>query len=116
VLLSTALFALSALLLTLWPTSAAVIYGAVAIWGLAFGGAATLFMTGLATATGPAQDVAQSMLVTVWNTAIAGGGLVGGALLGALGAQWFSPVVLVMLLAALVILVVGFPRESAPVS
>ena len=65
----------------MWGTIPAVIYVAVGVWGLAFGGAATLFQTALAKAAGEAADVAQSMFVTVWNIAIAGGGLLGGVVL-----------------------------------
>lgn len=63
---STALFGLAAVALGMagGATGAAVVYGAVAAWGLAFGGAATLFQTALAEAGGEAADVAQSMLVT----------------------------------------------------
>ncbi|MCA3787256.1 MAG: MFS transporter, partial [Burkholderia sp.] len=71
----------------------------VVLWGLAFGGAPTLFQTATANAAGESADVAQSMLVTVWNLAIAGGGIAGGMLLGASGAGAI-PWVLVVLLAA----------------
>jgi len=36
----------------------------------------------MANAARQAADVAKSMLVTAWNLAIAGGGLIGGVLLG----------------------------------
>ncbi|MCD9033101.1 MFS transporter [Luteimonas sp. Y-2-2-4F] len=80
-LASTALFALAALALGLRGDAAPVVWAAVALWGLVFGGVATLFQTASAHAAGEAADVAQSMIVTVWNLAIAGGGLLGGALL-----------------------------------
>ena len=51
-----------------------LVYIAVTVWGLTFGGAATLLQTASA-------DVAQAMLATAWNSAIAGGGIVGGVLL-----------------------------------
>lgn len=98
VLVSTLLFGLSALALGLWGTVPAVVYGATGIWGLAFGGAATLFQTALAKTSGDAADIAQSMLVTAWNLAIAGGGLVGGLLLETFGVMSF-PWTLVALLA-----------------
>lgn len=103
-LASTCLFALAALLLHLAGDDVRVIYGAVAIWGLAFGGAPTLFQTALATAAGEAADVAQSMLVTGWNLAIAGGGLIGGLLLAQSGAGMFAPAVLALLLASFVMI------------
>jgi predicted MFS family arabinose efflux permease len=98
---STILFALSALALGLAGDAPAVVYAAVAAWGLAFGGTATLFQTALAKTAGEAADVAQSMLVTAWNIAIAGGGMVGGVLLERFGVQAFSPALLALLLATL---------------
>ncbi|RQS75040.1 MFS transporter [Burkholderia sp. Bp8963] len=97
-LASVALFALAALMLGVGGAYP-LVYAAVALWGLAFGGAATLFQTALAHAAGEAADVAQSMLVTVWNLAIAGGGVVGGLLLDGPGAG-VMPWVLVGWLAA----------------
>ena len=75
------LFGLAALVLGAWRNIPTLLYLAVAAWGLAFGGAATLFQTALAKTTGEAADIAQSMLVTTWNTAIAGGAIVGGCCL-----------------------------------
>ncbi|PWF25277.1 MFS transporter [Corticimicrobacter populi] len=102
-LASTMLFGLSALLLGIAANAAAVVYAAVAIWGLAFGGAATLFQTAIARTAAEAADVAQSMLVTAWNMAIAGGGMVGGVLLDRLGVVVFAPVLMVLLSAALIV-------------
>lgn len=116
-LASTCLFALAAIGLHLASNDPAVIYGAVAIWGLGFGGAATLFQTALAQAANDAPDVAQSMLVTVWNLAIAGGGVIGGLLLDQFGAGMFAPALLVLLLAAFVMIWFarhrGFPTSTA---
>lgn len=102
-LASIALFALTAIVLGLAGDVPVAVYCAVAAWGLAFGGAATLLQTGLAKAAGSAADVAQSMLVTAWNLAIAGGGIVGGVLLEQLGVSSFSPALLILLVAALVV-------------
>lgn len=98
-LLAIVLFAFSILLLA--ARTPVIIYLASAIWGLAFGGSATLFQTALAKTAKDAADVAQSMLVTAWNLAIAGGGLAGAALLNEEGAQLFSPVLMLLLLLAL---------------
>ncbi|MCJ2369805.1 hypothetical protein [Pseudomonas sp. RGM 3321] len=95
--LSILLFAITSLVFILLPTSQVAVYVAVAVWGLAFGGAATLFLTGISNAAGVSQDVAQSMMVTFWNCAIAGGGLVDGLLLGSFGSPSFSVVTLVLL-------------------
>lgn len=99
VLASVALFGLSALALGIAGTAPAVIYGAVAAWGLAFGGAGTLFQTASAKAAGKAADVAQSMLVTTWNLAIAGGGILGGLLLSGFGVAPFPWVLTALLIA-----------------
>ncbi|NIJ78656.1 putative MFS family arabinose efflux permease [Xanthomonas campestris] len=100
---STALFGAAALALGLAGDMPAIVYAAVGAWGLAFGGSATLFQTALVTSAGADADVAQSMLVTAWNTAIAGGGLVGGILLDQFGVRAFAPVLLVLLGATLAV-------------
>ncbi|PAU76536.1 MFS transporter [Halomonas salipaludis] len=102
-LASTLLFGLSALALGVAGDAPGVVYAAVAAWGLAFGGAATLFQTAVAKTAGNAADVAQSMLVTAWNMAIAGGGIVGGILLDRIGVTAFSPVLLVLLAGTLIV-------------
>ena len=102
-LTSTALFGLAAAALGLAADASIMVYVAVGTWGLAFGGAATLFQTAIATTAGDAADVAQSMLVTAWNMAIAGGGIIGGVLLTRLGVAAFSPALLVLLVATLIV-------------
>jgi predicted MFS family arabinose efflux permease len=101
VLASTAAFGGAALLLGVATTSAPAVFLAVAVWGLSFGGAATLFQTASAQAAGEAADVAQSMVVTAWNSAIAGGGLIGGLLLQGRGAGALPWSLLVLLVPAL---------------
>ncbi|MEI7143585.1 MFS transporter [Pectobacterium brasiliense] len=98
-----ALFCLSVLALGVAGDVPAVVYAAVAVWGIAFGGAATLFQTALVRTAEGGTDVAQSMLVTAWNMAIAGGGIIGGVLLERLGVTAFSPALLVLLLIAFVV-------------
>lgn len=96
---SIALFLLSATVLTCASNMPIVIYGAVMIWGLAFGGAATLFQTASARAAGASADVAQAMIVTAWNVAIAGGALAGGILLDSMGAAalpWAGGAILIV--------------------
>jgi predicted MFS family arabinose efflux permease len=101
VLLSCVLFGLSALALAFWIDSPAVIYTAVAVWGLAFGGLPALLQTALAKSAGESADAAQSMLVTVWNLGIAGGGLAGGLLLQSWGVLAFPLAVVALMLLAL---------------
>ncbi len=116
-LVSTALFALSAFVLGIMSDIPSAVYMAVAVWGLSFGGAATLFQTAIARAAGKAADVAQSMLVTAWNLAIAGGGITGGVLLDSVGTSAFSPAIIILLILAMIAVWTakqhGFPAKSA---
>jgi predicted MFS family arabinose efflux permease len=80
-----------------------VIYLGVAVWGLSFGGAATLLQTALADAAGEGADVALSLNVVAWNSAIAGSGVVGGVLLDRWGVAAFPWAMLGLALLALVI-------------
>ncbi|MDO9367312.1 MAG: MFS transporter [Sphingopyxis sp.] len=102
-LASIILFGLSALAFAIAGTLPVAIYAAVAVWGLAFGGAATLFQTASAKAAREAADVAQSMLVTTWNLAIAGGGIAGALLLENVGAGAFPLALLALLAAAIMV-------------
>lgn len=97
VLASLAVFAVVALSFVWLARVPVAVYVGVAVWGLTFGGAATLLQTALADTAGDGADVALSMNVVSWNTAIAGGGLIGGSLLDAWGAGAFPPVVVVLL-------------------
>lgn len=103
VLASLATFAAVSIFLGVFSGSATAIYVGVFIWGLTFGGAATLLQTALADAAGKGSDVALSMNVVVWNSAIAGGGLLGGVLLGQWGTNAFPSVLLALLLISLAI-------------
>jgi predicted MFS family arabinose efflux permease len=115
-LFSTAIFGLAAIALGAAADAPIIVYVAVAAWGLAFGGAATLFQTAMANTAGDGADVAQSMLVTAWNMAIAGGGIIGGVLLDRLGVAAFSPALLILLVATLIVVWVarghGFPATQ----
>lgn len=115
VLATTALFAAASLLLAAFTDQPAAIYVGIVAWGLAFGGAATLFQTASAKAAGAQADAAQSMVVTAWNAAMAGGGLAGGLLLDSAGAANLPVVVLAILVPALGVAWFarqGFPRAS----
>ncbi|WP_413739090.1 MFS transporter [Sodalis sp. RH21] len=96
VLTSLATFGVVSLLFAWFASVPMAIYLGVAIWGVTFGGAATLLQTALADTAGDGADAALSMNVVAWNGAIAGGGLLGGILLHAWGASSF-PWVLVLL-------------------
>ncbi|KOP81238.1 MFS transporter [Cytobacillus solani] len=116
VLVSLLGFALVASVLWVGAALESIVYSAVALWGLTFGGAATLLQTALADASGEeGVDVVMPINTTVWNLAIAGGGIAGGALLEIVGVQSFPGVLLILLLVALIIAWSakrhGFPRK-----
>jgi predicted MFS family arabinose efflux permease len=100
---------------------AAAVYVAAALWGLGWGGVPTLLQTAVADAGGESADTAQSMLVTLWNAAMAAGGVVGGVLLGRLDHASFAWSVVALLVPVLVVVVAarahGFPalRSGGPV-
>ncbi|WPB59389.1 MFS transporter [Xylophilus sp. GOD-11R] len=116
VLASLAAFGAVAIGFAVAGQSPAAVLAGVALWGLSFGGAATLLQTALADAAGDGADVALSMNVVAWNSAIAGGGLLGGVLLDAWGPQSFAWAVI--LLAGLALGIAwtarrdGFPAEA----
>ncbi|MFK7702689.1 MFS transporter [Pseudomonas caspiana] len=115
VLSSIALFLLTSIAWAISGESSQLIYLYVIVWGVAFGGAATLFQTASAITGGAAADVSQSMIVTVWNLGIAGGGLAGGLLLQSFGVQSFNWLVCLLLIGALLISAsthrAGFPSS-----
>ncbi|ROM49313.1 MFS transporter [Pseudomonas poae] len=103
VLASLASFALISLVFGLLGNVPQVIYLGVAVWGLSFGGAATLLQTALADAAGDGADVALSLNVVAWNSAIAVSGVVGGVLLDTWGVAAFPWAMLVLIGVALAI-------------
>ncbi|MFD7257580.1 MFS transporter [Streptomyces sp. NPDC059874] len=109
---STALFIVAAVLLGLLASSPAVVYAAMVLWGLGWGGVATLLQTAVTDAGG---DRGQALLVTTWNSFMAGGGAVGGILLSALSPTSFPWSVLLLLVPVLLVVVGarahGFPAK-----
>nr|WP_280924189.1 MFS transporter [Ciceribacter sp. S153] len=94
------LFLVAVLILAVTTGAPLAIYGAALIWGLAFGGSATLFQTASARAAGPAADVAQAIIVTAWNIAIFSGAVMGGVILETAGAGGLSWVAIALLVGA----------------
>ncbi|PNV98063.1 MFS transporter [Pseudomonas protegens] len=88
-LCSLAGFALACLLLGIAASQPWLAWLGIGAWGLTFGGAPTLLQTTVADVAGEGADVAQSMLVTIFNLGIACGGMVGGLLLQRYGAASF---------------------------
>lgn len=116
VLVSLAGFAAVALLLGLNRDSAMAQYLGLFLWGLTFGGAATLLQTALADTAGSGADAALAMNVVTWNSAIAGGGILGALLLEGVGPQALSWAVVALSLGALAIATAarhhGFPAGT----
>ncbi len=101
VALGMALFLLAAVAMALRPASAAALIASVAVWGLGFGGVATLIQTAVARRSGEQQDLGQSLVVAGWNLAIAGGGVAGGVMLNIAGAAMLPWAVVALLIATL---------------
>ncbi|SFT82628.1 Predicted arabinose efflux permease, MFS family [Actinopolyspora lacussalsi subsp. righensis] len=115
----TLLVAAGATLLAVLATSPTLVYLAVALWGLGWGGVPTLLQTAVGDAGGKAGDTALAILVTLWNVGMAAGGVVGGVVLDFFGPTAFPWSVLVLLLPVLIAVLAasrhGFPRKaSAP--
>jgi predicted MFS family arabinose efflux permease len=111
-LASALLVAVSAALLAVPADSPALVYAAVALWGLGWGGAPTLLQTAVTDAGGDSADAAQAALVTLWNAAMAGGGVAGGVLLDHLGTGSLPWSVLLLLIPVVVVVAArtqGFP-------
>ncbi|WP_245362311.1 MFS transporter, partial [Streptomyces albus] len=79
-IVSSALFLIAAVLLGVLAGNVVVVYAAMVLWGLGWGGVTTLLQTAVTDAGG---DRGQALLVTTWNSFMAGGGAVGGILLAA---------------------------------
>lgn len=90
---SLVLFVISAVLLGL--TSTPIVW--IGLWGLSFGGAATLLQTALGQRVSDAAlDIVMSLNATVWNVSIALAGALGGLLVQAGGAillPWVTAVI-----------------------
>ncbi|WP_259651801.1 MFS transporter [Variovorax sp. UMC13] len=117
VLASLGVFAVVTLLFGLFASFPLAIFVGVAAWGATFGGAATLLQTALADTAGEGADVALSMNVVTWNSAIAGAGLLGGVLLDRVGVASLPWAALALVLVGLVIACAartrGFPARRA---
>ncbi|MFK0143352.1 MFS transporter [Streptomyces murinus] len=107
----TVLFLVAAVLLLTGAGNGFAVYGATVLWGLGWGGMGTLLQTAVTDAGG---DRAQALLVTTWNSAMAGGGAAGGLLLDTLGPGSF-PWSALALLAPVLTVVLGARAHGFPV-
>lgn len=116
---SSLLVAVAAAVLALLSDQTALVYVAAVLWGLGWGGVPTLLQTAAGEAGGEkAADAAQAMLVTLWNVAMAGGGVIGGVLLDVSGADALPWSVLLLMLPVIAVVVLarghGFPAKRSP--
>ena len=114
VLSSLTIFAVSTAILATLGSNPIVFVVSVVLWGMSFGGAAPLLQTALADASGPDADVANSMLTTVANLAIFGGGALGGIALGASGPGFFPFAALVMIVVVIIVVVAARVHGFVP--
>ncbi|MGX1849648.1 MFS transporter [Streptomyces sp. NPDC055299] len=109
----TLLVAVAAAALATLSDVTALVYVAAALWGLGWGGVPTLLQTAVGDAGGDRADAAQVMLVTLWNVAMAGGGIVGGVLLDRLGPPSLPWSILLLMAPVLIVVIAarghGFP-------
>jgi predicted MFS family arabinose efflux permease len=118
---SALLVAVAAGLLALPGGHPALVCLAAVLWGLGWGGVPTLLQTAAGDAAeaagGAYADAAQAMLVTLWNLAMAAGGIIGGVLLDVAGSGSFPWTVLLLLLPVLGVVLAarrhGFPAAAA---
>ncbi len=103
VLLAIGSFAAVAVLLTYAGGQGLAVYAAAIVWGLGFGGAGAMMQTASADAAGDGVDLAQAMVTTAWNLAIAVGGALGGVLLTTGGTTLLPPAVVALTLIAFLI-------------
>lgn len=104
---ATVLFAIAVTALGLAGDTPIVLYSALFLWGLAWGGAPTLLQTAVGVAGGSVADEAQAMLVTLWNVAMAVGGVIGGLPLSGVGPNSFGWAALIILAPTLSVIVLA---------
>ncbi|WP_342443339.1 MFS transporter [Lysinibacillus sp. FSL K6-0075] len=116
VLMSLVGFGLASFALGIGISHPIIIYSAVTVWGLTFGGAATLTQTAIADNAKKGADIAQSMLVTVWNLAIGGGSAIGAVLIESFDVSSFPWVMFILILLGFLVAfranVYGFPQKN----
>ncbi|MCX3061909.1 MFS transporter [Streptomyces beihaiensis] len=109
-IVSSTLFLVASALLAALADNIIVVYAAMVLWGLGWGGVTTLLQTAVTDAGG---DRGQALLVTTWNSFMAGGGAVGGILLDGLGPKSF-PWSVLALMAPVLIVVVAARKHAFP--
>lgn len=117
-LFTASLFIIATAILAATPTSI-LVWIAIAVWGLGWGGIPSLLQTAAPRAASAhslaAADTAQAILVTLWNAAMALGGLLGGVILAGLGAAAVPLTATIFVLLSLVI-IAGARQHAFPTS
>lgn len=112
---ATVLFMTASVVLITSAGSLVAVYAAMVLWGLGWGGVATLLQTAVTDAGG---ERGQALFVTVCNSSIAGGSAIGGILLGNFGPASFPWTTLALLTLALALVITArahaFPTGRIP--
>lgn len=103
-IVSSTLFLVASVLLAVLASNMVIVYAAMVLWGLGWGGVTTLLQTAVTDAGGARG---QALLVTTWNSFMAGGGAVGGILLDGAGPKSFPWSVLALMAPVLIVVVVA---------
>ncbi|MBO1255460.1 MFS transporter [Alteromonas sp. 5E99-2] len=97
------LFAFSIGLLLVFNNSNSFLIGGILCWGMSFGGAPVLLQAALTKRAKEHTDAAQSILVTIFNIAVAGGGIVGAVIIENFGDKALPVSLLPLIVIALVV-------------
>jgi predicted MFS family arabinose efflux permease len=103
VLGSLVLFAVATAAMALAGHRPVLLWPAVIVWGITFGGAATSIQTAASDAAGDGANIVSAMATTVWNAAIALGGALGALILKMQGVAGFFWVMLALILISLIV-------------
>lgn len=105
VLGSLVLFALATAAMAFARQAPVLLWPAVIVWGITFGGAATSIQTAASDAAGEGVNIVSAMTTTTWNAAIALGGALGALILRLQGVKGFFWVMLALILTSLIVAV-----------
>lgn len=104
-------FVAAGLVLLLARGSDVAVFAAVALWGIAFGGAPAQMQSALTIAGGPDADVANSFLPVAFNVAIFGAGILGAGVLA--GGGGFAPMAVLVVLGVVALFLTVVGRRTA---
>jgi predicted MFS family arabinose efflux permease len=113
VLVSIALFGIAGAIFVLGHQSLVAVLIAIALWGVAFGGAATQLQTAMGNASGENADVANSLLGVSFNVAIFAAGVIGAVLIGTYNGL-VLPIAMIALSVAAFLVALGARRAAFP--